>query len=82
LIGEAWLEGINRKHLKTLHVKNKYLRWIFGVSEEGIQKEYIGQLDGVLDFRFLSNYQIHILPLQKRKFLSKKTRPAAAPELQ
>jgi glycosidase len=52
LIGEAWLEGISWRHIKTLRVRHKYLRWIFGVSQEGIQKEYEGELDGVLDFRF------------------------------
>jgi len=52
LIGEAWLEGITWRHLKTLQIKHKYLRWMFGVSQEGIQREYYGELDGVLDFRF------------------------------
>lgn len=52
LIGEAWLEGINWRHLKTLQIRHKYLRWMFGVSQEGIQREYYGELDGVLDFRF------------------------------
>ncbi len=52
LIGEAWLAGINWRHLKTLHINHRYLRWIFGVSQEGIQREYYGELDGVLDFRF------------------------------
>ncbi len=52
LIGEAWLEGISRHHLKTIHVRNKYLRWLFGVSQDSVQREYYGELDGVLDFRF------------------------------
>jgi glycosidase len=52
LIGEAWLEGITWRHLKTLQIKRKYLRWMFGVSPESIQREYWGELDGVLDFRF------------------------------
>jgi glycosidase len=60
LIGEAWLEGINRKHLKTIHIKNKYLRWIFGASQESIQKEYVGELDGVLDFRFRNLVCSHV----------------------
>ncbi|MHB8770999.1 MAG: alpha-amylase family glycosyl hydrolase [Syntrophales bacterium] len=54
LIGEAWLEGINRRHFTTLRIKNRCLRRLFGVSQEAIQKEYIGELDGVLDFRFRS----------------------------
>ena len=60
LIGEAWLEGIDRRHLKTLQIRNKYLRWIFGVSQEGIQREYCGELDGVLDFRFRDLVRTHI----------------------
>lgn len=60
LIGEAWLEGIDRCHLKTLHIRNKYLRWIFGVSQEGIQREYYGELDGVLDFRFRNLVRTHV----------------------
>ncbi len=54
LIGEAWLEGINWRHLKTLQINHKYLRWMFGVSQESVQREYYGELDGVLDFRFRS----------------------------
>ena len=54
LIGEAWLEGISWRHLRTLQISRKYLRWIFGVSQEAIQREYYGELDGVLDFGFRS----------------------------
>ena len=60
LIGEAWLEGITWRHLKTLQINHKYLRWMFGVSQEGIQKEYDGELDGVLDFRFRNMVRAHI----------------------
>ncbi|MGA8178647.1 MAG: alpha-amylase family glycosyl hydrolase [Desulfobacterales bacterium] len=52
LIGEAWLEGIRFKHLKTIELNNKYLRWLFRLSQDSVQKEYFGELDGVLDFRF------------------------------
>ena len=60
LIGEAWLEGITWRHLKTLQIRHKYLRWMFGVSQEGIQREYYGELDGVLDFRFRNKVRTHI----------------------
>jgi glycosidase len=60
LIGEAWLEGIQRHHLKTIHVRNKYLRWLFGVSQESVQREYYSELDGVLDFRFQGMVRSHI----------------------
>jgi cyclomaltodextrinase / maltogenic alpha-amylase / neopullulanase len=63
LIGEAWLEGIRFKHLKTIHIKNKLIRWLFwrlfGGSQDSVQKEYYGELDGVLDFRFQELMKIH-----------------------
>ena len=52
LIGEAWLEGLNFNHLKTININNKYIRWLFKVTQDSVQKEYYGELDGVLDFRF------------------------------
>lgn len=52
LIGEAWAWGVSRKHFKTLGIRNKWLRWLWGISQESIQKEYISELDGVLDFKF------------------------------
>jgi glycosidase len=60
LIGEAWLEGITWRHLKTLQIKHKYLRWMFGMSQEGIQREYYGELDGILDFRFRNMVRTHV----------------------
>ncbi|MEW6671298.1 MAG: alpha-amylase family glycosyl hydrolase [Thermodesulfobacteriota bacterium] len=60
LLGEAWFEGIQFNHLKTLQIRNKYLRWLLGISQESIQKEYVGELDGVLDFQFQNLMKIHI----------------------
>jgi cyclomaltodextrinase len=60
LIGEAWLEGVRFKHLKTIQIKKKFVRWLLGVSQDSVQKEYYGELDGVLDFRFLELVKIHI----------------------
>ena len=60
LIGEAWLEGIQFKHLKTIQIKNKYARWFFRLSQDSVQKEYYGELDGVLDFRFRELVTLHI----------------------
>lgn len=51
LIGEAWISGIRYRDLRTLGLKHKFLKWIFDLKQEDIQKEYIGVLDGVLDFR-------------------------------
>jgi glycosidase len=50
LIGEAWMSGIRYRDMKTIGLNNKILKWIFNFSQEDIQKEYIGILDGVLDF--------------------------------
>jgi len=33
-------------------VRHKYLKWLSGASSEHLFKEYIGTLDGVLDFTF------------------------------
>jgi glycosidase len=52
LIGEAWLEGVRFRHLKTLGIHNKYLRWVKGFRSSDIQAEYSKELDGVLDFFF------------------------------
>jgi glycosidase len=51
LIGEAWMKGIKFNELKTINIKHKFLKWIFGASSDHLLKEYIGELDGVLDFR-------------------------------
>ncbi len=50
LIGEAWLSGIRYRDLKTLGLNNKILKWAFDFRQEDVQKEYVGILDGVLDF--------------------------------
>ncbi|MBP1662495.1 MAG: hypothetical protein H6P94_744 [Thermoplasmatales archaeon] len=51
LIGEAWMMGITRQELRTLGVRHKYLKWLSGDSSDSLFKEYIGTLDGVLDFK-------------------------------
>ncbi len=51
LIGEAWGEGISSKFFETINFKRKLIRSLLGVSQDGIQKEYYGELDGILDFR-------------------------------
>ncbi|UCF49991.1 MAG: hypothetical protein JSU91_00490 [Thermoplasmatales archaeon] len=52
LIGEAWMKGIKFKELKTINIRNKTIKWLFGASSDKLLAEYIGELDGVLDFRF------------------------------
>lgn len=52
LIGEAWMRGIKFRELRTVNVRRKYLKWLQGEASDGLFKEYIGELDGVLDFAF------------------------------
>jgi len=51
LIGEAWMMGIRRHELQTLRVRRKFFKWLSGASSESLFHEYVGELDGVLDFR-------------------------------
>jgi cyclomaltodextrinase len=52
LIGEAWLKGIKRSELRTVQIHHKLLTWLTGgAAPEGLFREYIGELDGVLDFK-------------------------------
>jgi len=51
LIGEAWMKGIKRHELRTIQIHNKFIKWLAGAAPESLFKEYIGELDGVLDFK-------------------------------
>jgi glycosidase len=53
LIGEACLMGIKCRELKTISIKHKFLRLFNLGTLDGMFQEYIGELDGVLDFEFL-----------------------------
>lgn len=62
LIGEAWMMGIKRSELKTIHINNKFLKWLFGAASDSLLEEYIGELDGVLDFKLqelIRNYVVN-----------------------
>ncbi|MFB6174365.1 MAG: alpha-amylase family glycosyl hydrolase [Candidatus Nanohalobium sp.] len=50
LVGEAWWSGIGFEHLETFEMPGKYLQALTG-SQELVQRNYIGVLDGVLDFK-------------------------------
>lgn len=57
LIGEAWLECIKFKELNTINMRRKFFKLLLfklslGRLSDGLLKEYIDELDGVLDFRF------------------------------
>jgi cyclomaltodextrinase len=51
LIGEAWMMGIKAHELPTLRVPHKFLKWLSGAASDSLFTEYIGLLDGVLDFK-------------------------------
>ena len=53
LIGEAWMMGIKRHELNTINIHHRFLKWLFGgAASDNLLIEYIGELDGVLDFKF------------------------------
>ena len=61
LIGEAWMQGIKRQELRTINIHHKLLKWLSGAASDSLFKEYIGELDGVLDFKsqqLIKNYVI------------------------
>lgn len=53
--GEIWSQGISRKYFDTLHFKSlakKICYYLFSINQESWQRDYIGVLDGVLDFEY------------------------------
>jgi glycosidase len=51
LLGEAWGEGVLSEYFKTINIRNRYIRRVTGVSQESLQLEYYGELDGIIDFK-------------------------------
>jgi len=51
LFGEAWANGTKWHDYKTISIKHKFLRKLFGISQEKIQLEYRNETDGILDFK-------------------------------
>jgi glycosidase len=49
-IGEAWLMGIKFNELDTIKVPNKYLIWLFHLTNS-MYRNYANILDGILDFK-------------------------------
>lgn len=73
LIGEAWMIDIKKQELRTIQVRNKYFKWLKGASSENLFKEYIGELDGVLDFKVQEIIKKYITnPKISEKNLTKK----------
>ena len=53
------MKGIKRHELSTLCIQHGFFKWLAGAAPESLFKEYIGVLDGVLDFRvqeFIQHY--------------------------
>lgn len=50
LIGEAWMQGISWKELKTIQIPWKRMKWLQNASSDSILRNYVSLLDGVLDF--------------------------------
>lgn len=73
LIGEAWMIGIKRSELRTINIKNKLLKWLFGTVSDSLLKEYIGELDGVLDFKVQELIKNHVTnPYSSKQTFNKK----------
>jgi len=50
LFGEAWAEGLQNDVYNTISFKHKFIRKLFGVSQEKLQLEYKHVFNGILDF--------------------------------
>lgn len=50
LFGEVWTEGLQPHHFRLIDIKNRWWHKRFGLSQHTAQRNYIGILDGVLDF--------------------------------
>jgi len=75
LIGEVWMQGIKYSELKTINIKRKNLKWFFKANSDSLLKEYIGELDGVLDFSFqeiIKDYIFRKSSERARQVLNKK----------
>lgn len=54
LIGEATLMGVKLKELRTINTRRKYIHFLGDRALDNLFEEYVGELDGVLDFKFQS----------------------------
>ena len=74
LIGEAWMQGISFQELKTVKMRWKHLKWLFGSHSEWLLKSYQGLLDGVLDFHGQQLIQQGIISNKSTKDLTDQLR--------
>jgi len=57
LIGEVRMDDISFRELETINIRNKYFKWLLNklrIPNEQLLKEYIREMDGVLDMEFYS----------------------------
>ena len=59
-IGEVWCAGLTPDLFSTVHLKHEWRKKKQGRSQEELQKDYVGVLDGVLDFAFRDIVLRHI----------------------
>jgi cyclomaltodextrinase len=73
LIGEAWMMGIKYSELKTIKIKNKFLKWLMDPNSDSLLKQYYNIFDGVLDFKFQEYIKDYIAynKLSKNEFEQK-----------
>ncbi|KYK29262.1 hypothetical protein AYK20_06125 [Thermoplasmatales archaeon SG8-52-1] len=73
LIGEAWMMGIKYSELKTIKIKNKFIKWLMNPNSDNLLKQYHKKLDGVLDFKFQEYIRDYIAynKLSKNEFEQK-----------
>jgi len=73
LIGEAWMMGIKKSELKTINVKKKFINWLIGSASDNLFRQYVGELDGVLDFKFQELIRGYLInsDISEKKFKKK-----------
>lgn len=50
IFGEVWAEGITRSMFPTINIPNKLWRWVFGIDQTQLQRDYRHYFDAILDF--------------------------------
>ena len=58
--GEVWSAGLDEKFFNTVHLKKQWEKKHYGINQEKLQQDYIGVLDGVLDFEYREILLRHI----------------------
>ena len=75
--GEVWGAGLQKRYYPTIHLKHEWWKRLLGFSQEDLQRDYVGVLDGVLDFEYrniLIDAIWHGKKLEGNRVLEKKIR--------